>query len=72
MNTAVRNLQEWFDELSADNQQAVIDFLYGRLVVSRGSYYGPNPQIVTKGLSLGPKPATFQATQVCPTCGRPT
>lgn len=71
MTTAVHNLQEWFDKLSTADKVEVINFLYEGVIVHKGSYYGPHPQVLFKGLNIGPKPTAIQSPQVCPTCKRP-
>jgi hypothetical protein len=66
----VQLLKEWFAGLDRDEQEEVVEFLYGGKVLLReGKYCGPAPgTVVSKGLYCGPAPAVPVAT--CPTCGR--
>lgn len=71
MSNAVNTLEQWFYRLSEHEKIEVIDFLYGQLALSENHYYGPDPNVIQKGLHFGPKPYDTQSTQVCPTCNRP-
>lgn len=68
--TSVERLKNWFGEISQDEQQEVLKFLYGRNLLKKGLYSGPYPETLTEGLHVGPVP-TSSATSACPTCGRP-
>jgi len=63
----ITSLKEWFDNLPASEQEKVLKFLYGPVLVTRGGYTGPPPGWATKGLYCGDAPSSSSA---CPTCGR--
>lgn len=66
----IKALQDWFTDLDEDDQKLVLSFLYGKLLLTEGTYCGPVPGMVkTGGLYCGPAPATQRNR--CPTCGRP-
>lgn len=60
MNDNVRNLKAWFDKLPRGEQEAVLEFLYGKILVKKGLYCGPAPEmiVITEGLFAGPAPAS--------------
>jgi hypothetical protein len=75
MSNVTETLQTWFTNLPRDQQEEVIQFLYdGKVLFRKGSYYGPMPGLVTKGLHCGPAPQSISLnrnlTTKCPTCGR--
>ena len=76
MSNAVNVLKEWFDNLTREQQEEVLEFLYeGKVLFKEGRYCGPYPGLVTKGLHCGPAPLSMTSSsssrRVCPTCGRP-
>jgi hypothetical protein len=73
MSDASNVLQNWFDNLSRDQQNEVLEFLYGgKALFQKGLYSGPYPGLVTRGLHCGPAPQlTANNVRVCPACGRP-
>lgn len=62
MNENVKKLQDWFNELPRTEQQAVLEFLYGNVLETKGLYCGPAPGTITstKGLYVGPAPTTSE------------
>lgn len=70
MADAVSDLKAWFSKLSDTDKKAVVGFLYeGKAILREGQYVGPKPELVTRGLFVGPVPAS--STNVCRACGRP-
>jgi hypothetical protein len=71
MSNSVDILKNWFDELPATQKEEILEFLYaGKILLHNQNYIGPNPNLVTKGLHLGPAPLA-STSRVCQTCGRP-
>ncbi len=77
MGTAVDSLKDWFEiKLDSAQQEEVLNFLYGgKILLQKGEYIGPYPNLVTKGLHCGPAPLASSlgqyAPRICPACGRP-
>ena len=69
MSAPVDTLKKWFENLKPSEQQDVLKFVYGRTLVRKGMYMGPNPSLIDEGLYVGPAPAS--SSSVCPSCGRP-
>ncbi len=70
MSKAVENLEKWFSALTDQQRNEVLDFLYGgKVLMTKGEYVGPSPELVKKGLFTGPAPA--QNSAVCGACQRP-
>jgi hypothetical protein len=68
--SAVDTLKNWFGDLPQDDKKEVVRFLYGgKALISEGTFFGPNPALITKGLFVGTAPISSQ--RVCTTCGRP-
>ena len=69
METATGNLRTWFENLERYQQREVLQFLYGKTLVVEGGYMGPDPDLVSQGLFVGPAPQ--QSQRACPYCRRP-
>lgn len=70
MADAVTGLKEWFNKLSDLEKRNVVEFLYeGKVMLREGTYVGPRPSQVTRGLHVGPAPSS--SVNVCSACGRP-
>lgn len=63
----ITNLKNWFDGLSRSEQEKVLKFLYGDVLVIKGGYTGPPSGWATRGLYCGDAPSS---SSYCPTCGR--
>jgi hypothetical protein len=72
MSKAVDDLKSWFNKLSEADQKDVVTFLYeGKVLVKKGLFVGPNPDVIpySRGLHVGPAPVSID--RACPSCGRP-
>ncbi len=70
--SASEDLKKWFDNRSSSEKREVLEFLYaGKVLMTEGMYIGPRPDMVQRGLFLGPAPTSSSSPAKCPTCGRP-
>jgi hypothetical protein len=72
MASNVDTLTSWFQSLPRPAQAEVLEFLYGKNLITEGMFMGPAPEVMPlqKGLFMGPAPATLQS-KTCHACGRP-
>jgi len=65
----INQLKEWFAQLESSKKRNVLRFLYGDLLITRGNYCGPRPEVIQEGLYSGPVPSVSEKT--CSMCGKP-